>query len=182
MPDFTNRAAPQVPTPTDDLTPESDPADQFLHTLGVEYLSPAEEEGPPPATPENLICQVGPCRYYVALILYEDTNDPFDSGTLMRRCRRMSTDDDEDHDITQESITACTSYTPPPWSVIGWATRLKSRRLLIEQHVKEGGPEAALVGGAITAGTRGFSSITDLGRELHELVSELTGKDKHSGS
>lgn len=82
-----------------------------------------------PASPVNLVCQVGPCRSYTELLT--DSPDLGEGRQLSRYCRRLSVGS-ELMELTDAVVFACNAYQPPWWSLSGWAWRRQQLRTLAD--------------------------------------------------
>jgi hypothetical protein len=109
---------------------------------GQEAAGPeAMQESPGlPPTGQNLICLVGPCRYYQELLMDAETASDRVDTLVARSCRRMQDEDGGELNLQEAGVFACTHYSPPPWSLAGWRTRLLGMARLATTREYYGSP------------------------------------------
>lgn len=96
---------------------------------GLPTMQQAQRTALLPATPENLICQVGPCKHYRAVVMQAEDENPDMARELNRYCTKLASAD-ELMDLTDGSVFGCNCYKPPLWSIQGWIFRIRNWRFM----------------------------------------------------
>jgi len=107
-----------LPDPKNDLEKQREevlplPAVQMIQSPdGLPGIVDMREDQPTAAIPENLVCQIGPCKHYIEILT--ETNDSEPQIWLRRFCRRLQAGN-ELMELTEGIVFACNCYHPPWW-------------------------------------------------------------------
>lgn len=85
-----------------------------------------DQEMIPKASSENFICLVGPCRHYHELTSLLLTSSTEQHRKIHRLCCRFTDDNGANMYLTEQTVKACSAYSPPIWNVAGWRRQLKN--------------------------------------------------------
>lgn len=101
-----------------------DPPDVGSKTRQLLWAKGVNVARAPAATLDRFCCLTGPCCWYSEIHVDEPDTLPERTVRVIRLCRFHRDDDGGTLELSEGTIPACVTYSPPWWSIDGWRMKL----------------------------------------------------------